>query len=182
MQGIQPKSELEDFYKTDDPWGYDAHPDDARRKRELQAVLPQVPFKRTLDIGCGNGFVTIDLPGDEVLGTDISDKAIEYARQRAQQQKPDKNIKYEAVSFFNMTPEKYGQFDLIVITGVLYPQYIGDASSLARLVIDNLLAPGGHLVSCHIMDWAPPGFTYNLLDRTLYTYRDYTHLLEVYRK
>jgi hypothetical protein len=55
---LQDKSELDVLYSNPDPWGYYNNPDDLRRRSELLAVIPNKTPLRTLDVGCGNGFLT----------------------------------------------------------------------------------------------------------------------------
>ena len=48
-----------------------------------------------------------------------------------------------ALSLFDLPTLQWDQsFDLIVITGVLYPQYIAQGETLAYTIIDNLLKTG----------------------------------------
>jgi len=70
----------------------------------------------------------------------------------------------------------------VVVTGVLYPQYVGRAYALVDAVVDRLLEPGGTLVSCHVDEWYRHRFPYSLIDACLYRYRDLTHRLEVLLK
>lgn len=182
MSQIQDVSELDAFYKQADPWGYYSNAADDRRRAELLSLLPLRRYHRVLDIGCGNGFVTFALPGDEVIGVDISSEAISWARQAQQQQMQAERFRFESLSIFAPELTKLGRFDLIVITGVLYEQYIGKARSVIRSVIEQLLENGGILVSCHIREWYCVRFPYSCLDVTLYPYRDYTHQLEVFQK
>lgn len=181
FKNLQSPHELDAFYETEDPWSYDSTPDDQRRLETLLAALPREKFHRTLDIGCGNGFVTTHLPGRKVFGVDLSEKAIGWARTRAK--RLNKPVEFKQGSVFeidSMFPG--GVFDLIIITGVLYPQYIGRAFNLINIKLDQILMEGGYLVLVHIHDWYKVGFPYKLLDRQIYPYREYDHLLEVYKK
>ena len=182
MSEVQATAELEAHYNEPDPWGYERNPDDARRRNELLSLLPTVPFQRVLDIGCGDGFVTFSLPGDQIVGVDLSEKAIKWAGAKAERREDSERFRFVQSSFFDLPSQDLGQFDLIVITGLLYPQYIGKGAVFARMVIDYALRPGGFLVSCHIENWSPPRFSYNLVDIIKYPYRDYTHVLEVLKK
>lgn len=180
---LQAKIELESAYETSDPWGYEGHPDDARRRAELLGILPRGRVRRVLDIGCGNGFVTFALPGDEIVGVDISDNAIEHAKSAATRRPEADRYSFRTGSIFEID-ELFppAHFDLIVITGVLYPQYIAQAKQAVRIKVDRLLAPGGTLVCCHIDAWYQPFFWFNRIDQMMYPYRNHTHLLEVYKK
>jgi len=178
---IEDREALDTFYASDDPWSYDDNPADERRAAELLALVGHLNPERTLDIGCGNGFLTLSLPGREVLGCDLSGKAVEAARRRSSQRGQSDRIRFEECSLFDLSPAKFGRFDLIVVTGVLYPQYIGRATSVARLIIDDMARPGCHIASCHILDWDPPRLAHVLVDQSIYPYRNFNHLLEIVR-
>lgn len=178
MVVLQPLDELEEWYEKPDPWEYENNPDDLNRRAMLLSVLPKREYRRVLDIGCGDGFVTVRLPGREIIGTDISANAIRHAVKN----KPS-HIAYFQHSLFDLPGQGWDEsFDLIVITGVLYPQYIGNSESLTYVIIDDLLQSGAHLVSCHIDEWYKARFPYITLRREYYPYREYTHVLEVYQK
>lgn len=182
MTKIQTQSELDEFYSVSDPWAYYDTPDDHLRRTELLSVLPPKPFRRVLDIGSGNGFVTFSLPGHEVVGIDISSKAVEWARHAIVRQSHPERFRFECLSLFDPRVLALGHFDLLVVTGVLYEQYIGKGASVVRCNVDQLLEPGALVASCHIREWAHLRFPYSLMDMCLYPYRQYTHQLEIFRK
>ena len=178
MGVLQSIDELETWYEKPDPWDYENNPDDLKRRAMLLSVLPEKQYRKVLDIGCGDGFVTVRLPGEEIIGIDISANAISHASKKTLP-----HIEYHRYSLFDLPELGWDQsFDLIVITGVLYPQYVGDSELLAYVIIDDLLQPGGHLVSCHIEEWYRARFPYITLKREYYPYREHTHILEVYLK
>lgn len=178
MNQLQPLQELETWWERPDPWEYENNPDDLNRRAMLLSALPRRKYKRILDIGCGNGFATQRLPGEEIMGIDISANAISHARLSA-----PPHIQYRQCSLFQLPRVGWKcEFDLIVITGVLYPQYIGKSNRLVYLIVDEQLKTGGDLVCCHIQEWYNSRFPYVTLSREFYPYRDYVHLLEVYRK
>lgn len=179
---MQGKDELEKIYSNPDPWDYETTPDDQRRLVELKALLQGIKPKRTIDIGCGNGFLSVELPGEEVFCVDLAEKAVKAVKKRVSKLPDRERYRFGATNLFDLATENYGQFDLVVITGVLYPQYVGKATSTMRAIVDQLLSENAILASCHIMEWNPPIFQYTLLDRVLYPYREFTHLLEVYKK
>jgi ubiquinone/menaquinone biosynthesis C-methylase UbiE len=51
-------------------------------RRELQELIAGLPPLRTLDVGCGTGFLTRHLQGD-VVGLDASERMLEVARRQA---------------------------------------------------------------------------------------------------
>lgn len=140
----------------------------------LLSVIPERDYETTLDVGCGNGFVTARLPGRRVVGIDVAGNAVNWAKQK------HPGIDFREKSLFDINGAE--QFDLIVITGVCYPQYIGDTSNLVYRIVDGALKPSGILVSCHIDEWYKLRFPYTTLHREYYPYREYTHVLEVYQK
>jgi predicted TPR repeat methyltransferase len=176
---IQSRVELDAFYSNSDPWNYENNPEDLKRREILISELPSTEFRNVLDIGCGNGFVTRELPGLNITGIDISAKAIDFANLKTS----EKKIKYWESDFFEF-PKKYqGEpFDLIIITGLLYPQYIGNSLPLVYSIINDLLVDGGLLVSVHINDWSVSKFPFLLSDYFFYDYRNYIHRFEKYYK
>lgn len=174
---IQKKQELDDFHEQKDPWSYENNLEDSKRKEILLSEIYQKEYENVLDIGCGQGFITNDLPGKNIYGVDISSRAIENAKKFCKKEIVFKQGSiYEIDKLFNI------QFDLIIITGVLYPQYIGESSSLIYLLIDKVLKKGGVLVSVHIDDWYKIQFPYLKIKQMFYDYRQYTHNLEIYSK
>jgi SAM-dependent methyltransferase len=175
---VQSKEELDGFYTERDPWGYRSNKDDAMRRARLLSVIPRKQYCRVLEIGCGDGFVTSQLPGDAVIGIDLSRRAIEYARGQA-----DVRTTFRQMSLFDLPYAGWrNTFDLIVIAGMLYPQFIGEGARLVTLIVDDLLLPGGHLITAHIFEWYRLRFPYTTLSRQYYRYREYSHVLEAYQK
>lgn len=175
---VQDAGELDSWYHTADPWGYETNPHDQLRKMMLLSELPARNYSRVLDVGCGQGFVTRDLPGDQVVGIDISGQAIWHAKNMNKKE----NIHYRQGSIFELETPELGTFDLIVITGVLYPQYVGNALGVIYQKIDSLLAENGILVSVHIDTWYKARFPLLKFQELFYDYREYTHRLELYQK
>jgi len=131
----QSREELEDWYSSPDPWGFQTNPDDADRKRRILAVLPG-RFKRALDIGCGEGWITKDLPAALIHGLEWSETA------RARIPKPVVAV-----------DKPVGRYDLVLLTGVLYRQF--DYEALHALVGEHA-AKGATVLTCHIKDWEQP--------------------------
>jgi len=177
---IQSISDIEEWYQSEDPWGYKESKADLDRKKFLLESLQNSSYMNVLDIGCGNGFVTNALPGETVVGVDISENAIMHARRNA-----PSHVIYEKGSIFDLNFINQ-KFDLIIITGVLYPHYIGNSSRLIFDVIDKLLLSGGELVTVHIDDWCDVVFPYYKVCEEYYSYHRkegvYTHKLVGYIK
>lgn len=175
---LQPGDELDRWHADVDPWGYEQDPEDGRRKAMLLGAIPQREYRSVLDIGCGQGFVTRDLPGMHVTGVDVSAAAVAHAARLRSER-----LEFQVADIFTL-PQDLGsrQFDLIIVTGVLYEQYIGRARTLVYLSVDRVLEPGGILISVHIDEWYTARFPYTLVAQQAYPYRQYHHRLEVYRK
>lgn len=177
MKKIQDIRELEDWHRQHDPWGYESSPEDRRRKEILLSEIPEGTYQRVLDIGCGQGFLTKDLPGEQIVGVDIAAEAIAHARRLA-----SARLQFKQGSIFGLEKVVEPGFDLIVITGVLYPQYIAHALPTVYRTMDRLLNNGGLLLSVHIEDWYQARFPYLMLRQHMYPYREFTHRLELYVK
>ncbi|MEI9910179.1 MAG: class I SAM-dependent methyltransferase [Bacteroidota bacterium] len=175
---IQSKTELDLFHTTEDPWGYENNNEDLIRKEILLNEIPKQPYKNVLDIGCGQGFITQYLPGETIWGVDLSQNAIEFAKKNCTGNK----FNFIQGSIFEIDKLVDLKFDLVVITGVLYPQYIGNSSSLIYLLVDKILATNGTLISVHINEWYTCQFPYLRSKQTFYNYREYIHHLETYIK
>lgn len=177
---IQSTDEIEQWFQKDDPWEYEGNPEDEKRKDVLFSEIPQKKYVNVLDIGCGHGYVTRELPGDNIIGVDISQNAIDQAKKHNQGEK--KKIEFRQGSIYHIDQMFNIKFDLIIITGVLYPQYIGNSHSLVYLIIDKILKKRGVLVSVHINEWYKSLFPFFLNKIYLYDYKNYSHRLEVYTK
>ncbi len=175
---IQPKEDLEDWYSGGaDPWKYYNSPDDAIRKARILSAVPPREYENVMDMGCGNGFLTKDLPGKNVVGVDISEKAVAWANEHT-----PPHIHFVSGSIFDLPDLGLPQMDLVVITGVLYPQYIASSHRLVYVLIDQILKPGGILLCSHIYEWYKSRFPYLTISREYFPYREYSQVLEVYCK
>ena len=117
---------LDQVYSSPDPWGVQTSPDDANRKKIILAVLDRFirdfrdskPFKCALDIGCGEGWITQDLPATKIMGYDLSKNALARCPKKVETISDPKSLN--------------GQFDLIVGAGILVKQY--DYDSMLRMM------------------------------------------------
>lgn len=175
---LQTKKDLEAWYSEQDPWKYEKNPEDLKRKKILLSEIPNLKFSHTLDIGCGNGFITKDLPGNFIKGIDISANAIQAAKKSIS----SKHITFEEKDIFSIHKNESKGYDLVIITGLLYEQYIGSSSNLIFLLIDQILNKNGILLTVHIDSWYHCRFPYNLFYQRVYPYKTYLHKLEVYQK
>eukprot|EP00303_Exanthemachrysis_gayraliae_P001415 CAMPEP_0206014270 /NCGR_PEP_ID=MMETSP1464-20131121/17995_1 /ASSEMBLY_ACC=CAM_ASM_001124 /TAXON_ID=119497 /ORGANISM="Exanthemachrysis gayraliae, Strain RCC1523" /LENGTH=296 /DNA_ID=CAMNT_0053388015 /DNA_START=1 /DNA_END=891 /DNA_ORIENTATION=+ len=133
------------------------HGGDADQLASLQLLNPaRVPFflrafraqlrtgaeaPRLLDIGCGGGLVTEELAraGYTIVGLDMSEKAVAYARARAEDQGLS-TASYEVGDAYDLSRFADASFDGVVMSDVL--EHLHD---LPRAVggVARVLAPGG---------------------------------------
>lgn len=165
----QSKESLERWWKTPDAWGYKINPDDADRKERIlkacRKFAPEGGYKKALDIGAGEGWITKDLPADEIWGYEISDTAASRW--------PEDVRRLKGLDYLER-----GTFDLVTLCGVLYKQY--DWSTMIVIAV-AAAAAGAKVVTCNIKSWEKYHF---LEDMKLYEeefpYRQYTERLAIY--
>lgn len=107
----------------------------------LLGMMPDLKGKRVLDVGCGMGQHArqySDLGALSVLGTDISEKMLNYAREN----NSAATIKYMRLPFEDLDKLE-GEFD--VITSSLAFDYAEDLCDVLKKIY-ALLVPGGKLV------------------------------------
>ncbi len=110
------------------------------RKALLKVALNDLrPGARVLDIGCGSGVFTAFLQdtGFDVVGVDISQRAVRYARQRYP------GIRFEAVSVEHGLSFKNEEFDVVWCSEVL--EHLFDVGA-ALTEINRVLPLGGKFV------------------------------------
>jgi len=157
---MQTKQELDEWYKDDDPWDYKTTHDDIYRKNFYLTVLEDLGgnYSRALDIGAGEGFITKDLPADEIHAIEMSDTAASRF--------PD-NVKRMS------TP--MGTYDLVLVTGLLYKQY--DHAGIAQMALS---AAQKHVCIGGIEDWLLPYSFGRMVATFKFPYREYISVFNVY--
>lgn len=97
---------------------------------------------RTLDIGCGAGTLSLYLAskGHEVLGIDISSKAIKEC-ERSKDELGFENIKFKQFNFPDNFPKE--KFDIVIFTEVI--EHLKDGKK-ALSTINSLLNPNGIMI------------------------------------
>jgi SAM-dependent methyltransferase len=100
---------------------------------------------RALDIGCGEGFFSIYLSskGFDVLGIDISDRAIQYAKQNAT--KAGVNAEFRQMDFYNLQSLQES-FGFVLEWAILHMIPFEKLKEYVRNVA-SLLNPGGRYLS-----------------------------------
>jgi hypothetical protein len=77
------------------------------------------------------------------VGVELAERALGWARQTDHSRPDGSRFRFVSGSIFDLPLLDLGRFDLIVITGVLYPQYIGDAFSVIDATVQDSLAENG---------------------------------------
>jgi hypothetical protein len=154
---MQSKEELENWYRHPDPWKYETTQDDLFRKEQILQMLP-MRYERAIDIGCGEGFVTKDLPAIETHGIEISDLAASRLPW---------NVKRVHA------PE--GLYDLVMTTGTLYTQYNHE-----QIVEWIRKCSCRHILIAGIREWLMPYTFGNVLAKKEFKYREYVQSVTLY--
>jgi 2-polyprenyl-3-methyl-5-hydroxy-6-metoxy-1,4-benzoquinol methylase len=115
----------------------------------LRAHAPNGARARVLEVGCGPGYMSLELAraGFDVTGLDLSERCIEISRRYAQQDPFAAGrgpLKYVAGDFFSHAALVDGSFDAVVFVGALH-HFPAQDEVLSRA--NALLAPGGLLIA-----------------------------------
>ncbi|WP_375478039.1 PIG-L family deacetylase [uncultured Jatrophihabitans sp.] len=131
----------------DDPWRLQERFYEQRKREVTLAALPRRRFRRAFEPGCATGLLTARLAErcDEVLGWDVSERALELARRRIADAD---GARVELGQIPAHWPS--GEFDLVLLSEVGY--YCRDLDLLADRVLAGLSADGV-VLGCH---WRRP--------------------------
>ncbi|MFJ1656681.1 class I SAM-dependent methyltransferase [Streptomyces sp. NPDC088337] len=140
---------FEQKHRKLDPWGHAVDSYEAFKYSKTLESVPARPYRHIVDIGCSEGVFTClvaqSYPAADVVGIDISERALMRARNRAKE--VNQRITFEAIDILNQSPR--GTFDLVICSELLY--YLGSTNRLLLgcTKIAALLEPGGFLVLVH---------------------------------
>ena len=98
--------------------------------------------KRVVDVGCGGGILADAMArrGAEVLGVDLSSKALKVAQLHALEAATP-SIEYREISAESLAEEQPGRYDIVTCMEML--EHVPEPLSIIRSIHD-LLVPGGH--------------------------------------
>jgi len=138
---------FEELYrKKPDPWNYESYEFEKEKYLKTLLTIPN-DVKTIWEVGSSEGVFTQILleHGKEVFGVDISETALQRARERLT--KYGDKIRLQKL---DITQEDIdGTFDLIIASEILY--YLGGKNVLFPLEekFYRHLRPGGYLLLCH---------------------------------
>jgi tRNA G46 methylase TrmB len=153
---MQSKEELENWYLTEDPWGYKINLNDLHRKNKILSILDN--YETALDIGCGEGFVTTHLPATKIFGIELSDNA---------SLRLPKNV--------NRLNEPSGKYELVITTGTLYQQY--NHQQITQWIKESA---SHHILVGGIKDWIIWSDFGKIIKEIEFQYREYTQIVRLY--
>jgi SAM-dependent methyltransferase len=137
------------WHRRPDPWNLSTDSYEQRKYRTTLGELPGGAYSRILEAGCAEGVFTELLattyPAAEITGIDISEKALERARERAKGFAD--RIRFVHADLLDH--DLRAGFDLVICAETLYYVGGGDRLRLASRRLTSLLAPGGLLVLVH---------------------------------
>lgn len=181
-------SYFHEMYRTsDDPWGFNTRWYEERKYQLTLAALPQRRYRNAFEAGCSIGVFTEMLAGrcDKLLAVDLSGRATEIAAERLAPLAS--RVQVQTRDFVEDWPS--GQFDLIVLSEVLY--YL-DPTQFEAVVRQSreALTDDGDLVAVHwrrrVAEYPTSGdVVHDLLSKTdlsrIAGYRDCDFRLDIYR-
>jgi hypothetical protein len=153
---MQTKEELENWYSTEDPWEYKNTKSDIERKSKILSLLDN--YDRALDIGCGEGFITSDLPAKSIYGIELSD-----------------NASFRLNEKINRIHEPSGKYDLVMTTGTLYQQY--NHPQITQWIEESA---SYHILVGGIKDWIIWSDFGKVVKEIEFQYREYTQIVRLY--
>lgn len=156
MQATYNPDYFEQLYRLNngDPWGYQAHWYEQRKRDITLAVLPAAKFQLALEIGCSNGILSEALATrcETLTCLDGCSSAVKLAKKRLATW-----VDVQQAVIPQQLPQQ--QYDLIVVSEVLY--YLNQAELNTTMQwLNQALHPQGCIVACH---WLQPieGFALN---------------------
>jgi cyclopropane fatty-acyl-phospholipid synthase-like methyltransferase len=144
MSPSVPPAYFDALYARDpDPWSFETSAYEARKYEMSLAALPSQPFQAALELGCSIGVLTrmLALRCEALLATDGSAVALEHARRRCADLP---RVRFRKLRIPDEWPE--GDFDLIVLSEILYFLEPSDIRRSAARVRESLRTRGAVLV------------------------------------
>lgn len=147
---------LDKLYALPDPWGMTTAREQSRFGQTNAVIAAHAGRVGTLlEIGSGEGHQSEHLAKlcDQLYGLDVSDRAVERARERL----PAAKFGVGEITALPWAPPEGGRYDLVVACEVLY--YLSDIgkaveamSSLGRACLVTFFCPSARRVAEHLQD------------------------------
>jgi 2-polyprenyl-3-methyl-5-hydroxy-6-metoxy-1,4-benzoquinol methylase len=150
------KRYFERRFAAEDTWRLDSSEYEQTRLDTIISAIGDAPVNRILEVGCAEGHLTRRLAalGAEIVGLDISERAIAKARDRCRGMR---NITFACRDV--ASAELDGTFDLILATEVLYyliHRHGDDDLAFVCRKLANAMRPNGLLVTTNWFDPLAP--------------------------
>lgn len=148
---LPPKYFRNIYARSDDPWGFRTSEYEDAKYRVTLDSLPRDRYGKAVEIGCSIGVLTERLAGrcDDLLGLDVSERALDQARQRCARLR---QVHFDCMEVPHEIPE--GPFDLIMISEVAYYWTRKDLEQAVTLFAARQ-EEGGQLVLVHYTPSVP---------------------------
>ncbi len=146
------QSYFDQLYARDpDPWQFATSPYEDAKYTETLAILSHDRYRRALEVGCSIGELTFRLAGrcGGLEALDLAEAALNQARARNAQHS---QVRFSRMAFPAEVPE--GDFDLVVLSEVLYFLSGADLARAAELVRDRTI-PGAEVLLVHWLGETP---------------------------
>lgn len=139
------------YQRKRDPWGFESSEYERNKYEETLRALPDARYRCGLEVGCSIGVLTRRLAerADDLLGLDVSERALEQARARCAELE---HVRFERRRVPFDMPD--GEFDLMVISEVAYYWTQRDLERAASALAGKHRA-GGHLILVHLTEFVP---------------------------
>jgi SAM-dependent methyltransferase len=139
------REHFEDLYRTEDPFGRAADPEEQRKRNKTLATIAGARFRHVLEIGCGEGLLAelLTQRAERLTVLDLSERALARARKRLAGKA---NVRIERLDV--VTEPLPGTYDLIVCSETLVYLQRGELDAVRDKII-GALAPEGHLLLVH---------------------------------
>lgn len=136
------------YAAKDDPWDFQTSEYEAAKYEATLDALPRGKYKNGFEIGCSIGILTEELAEkcEELLAVDVSEKAIEQAKERCRDLS---NVRIQKMQFPDQFPDD--EFDLILISEVGYYLSPPDWKNAMAKVFAHLIENGQVM----LVHWTP---------------------------
>ena len=151
-EGSLPPRYFEDIYRRSrDPWNFETSEYEEAKYRNTLALLPRARYRCALEVGSSIGVFTQQLAErcDELISVDVSEKALQAARKRCEQQE---NVHFVRAQIPMEIPD--GRYQLIVVSEVAY-YWSRERLELGATLMAQHQEAGDHLALVHLITPVP---------------------------